>query len=110
MNLQKTIYNRRLLLLAAALAAMLILLPASAALRQAQDVALAQSGGHDPPTWYTVERGTASGGGYHLTSLSWRVNGTAGGEGYRLLGPAAPASSENGCCCIYLPCVLRSYQ
>jgi hypothetical protein len=62
---------------------------------------------HDPLDWYTVEQGAASGGGYRLTSLAWQVSGTASGGGYRLLGPAGPASSENGCCCTYLPCVLR---
>ena len=72
-------------------------------------VALAQPGGHDPPTWYTVEQGTVSGGGYYLTSLAWRASGTAGGGGYRLLGPASPALRGNGCCCTYLPCVVRSF-
>jgi hypothetical protein len=72
-------------------------------------VALAQFSGQGTPTWYAVERGTASGGRYHLSSLSWQVSGAASGAGYRLLGPAAPSSSENGCCCTYLPCLLRNY-
>ena len=70
-------------------------------------VAPTQSGGHDLPAWRAVEQGAASGGGYYLTSLAWQVSGAASGGGYRLLGPAEPASSENGCCCTYLPCVLR---
>jgi len=72
-------------------------------------VALAQPGGHDPPTWYTVEQGTASGRGYYLTSLAWHASGTAGGGGYRLLGPASPTLTGNGCCCTYLPCVVRNF-
>ena len=48
-------------------------------------VALAQSGGPDPPTWYTVEQGVASGGGYRLTVLAWQVEGSASGGGYRLV-------------------------
>jgi hypothetical protein len=81
-------------------------------------VVLAQSGGeHDPSTLYTVEQGpalsavegTASGGGYHLTSLGWRVSGTAGGAGYRLLSPAAPTLRGNGCCCTWIPCVGRNF-
>jgi hypothetical protein len=81
-------------------------------------VVLAQSGGgSDPPTWYTVEQGpalsvvegTASGGGYYLTSLAWRASGTASGGGYRLLGPASPTLTGNGCCCTYLPCVVRNH-
>ncbi len=73
-------------------------------------VVLAQSGKPSPParsgSW-AVERGAASGGGYRLTSLTWRASGAISGTNYRLLGPAAPVSSEKGCCCTYLPCVLR---
>jgi hypothetical protein len=73
-------------------------------------VALAQSGGPDPPTWYTVEQGAASGEGYRLTVLAWQVEGSASGGGYRLLGPASPTLRGNGCCCTFLPCVLRNLQ
>jgi len=69
-------------------------------------VALAQSGG---PTSYAFVSGTTSGGGYHLTSLAWQVSGAASGQGYHLLSPAAPTSSEKGCCCTYLPCILRNH-
>jgi len=75
-------------------------------------VALAQpGGGPSPPTLYTMVEGSASGEGYHLTSLNWRVNGTVSGGGYRLLGPAAspPPSAEVGCCCTYVPCLMRNY-
>jgi hypothetical protein len=72
-------------------------------------VALAQSGGPNPPTLYTVEQGAASGGGYHLTSLAWQVSGEISGENYRLLGPAVPTLRGNGCCCTYLPCILRGF-
>jgi len=73
-------------------------------------VALAQSsGGSDPPTLYTVEQGKASGEGYRLTSLAWRVEGSASGGGYRLLGPASPTLRGNGCCCTWLPCVLHNF-
>lgn len=70
--------------------------------------ASAHSGEHDPPAWYTVEQGVASGGGYHLAGLTWRVSGAASGGGYRLLGPAAPALRGNGCCCTWLPCVVSN--
>jgi hypothetical protein len=66
---------------------------------------LAQSGEH-----YIVKEGTATGGGYRLTSLSWQVSGAASGGGYRLLEPAVPASLVgSGCCCTYLPGVLRDF-
>ena len=68
--------------------------------------AVAQSGGQ-----YTVEEGTAVGGSYRLTSLCWEVSGVASGGGYRLLGSAAPANHVgSGCCCTYLPGILRSYE
>jgi hypothetical protein len=49
----------------------------------------------------------ASGGRYRLTVTTWRVSGSAHGGGYRLQGPARPALTGNGCCCTYLPCVIR---
>jgi hypothetical protein len=85
-----------------------VILVAVVALLLAGSVALAQSGRQPPPAWYMVERGTASGGRYRLDSLNWQVGGTSSGAGYHLMGPARPASSENGCCCTFLPCVLRS--
>ena len=69
-------------------------------------IALAQSGG---PASYVVVPAVASGGMYHLTSLAWQVSGAVSGEGYHLLSLAAPTSSENGCCCTYLPCILRNH-
>lgn len=72
--------------------------------------ALAQSGGgHAPSVLYTVQHGVASGGSYHLTGLAWQVEGSAAGGGYRLLGPVSPMLRGNGCCCTYLPCVLRRF-
>lgn len=70
--------------------------------------ALAQSGSQPSPPWYAVEQGRASGGRYHLTSVSWYVSGTASGGSYRLLSPSSPTLRGNGCCCTYLPCVLRN--
>jgi hypothetical protein len=58
---------------------------------------------------YQVEGGIISGGSYRLATTTWQVSGAASGQGYRLLGPAAPALHGSGCCCTYLPCVLRQY-
>jgi hypothetical protein len=69
-------------------------------------VVLAQTGA-DPFAHYIVTPGRASGGGYRLTSPAWQVSGTASGGDYRLLSPAQPMLRGNGCCCTYLPCVLR---
>jgi hypothetical protein len=69
-------------------------------------VGRAQSSG---PPGYVVEQGTASGGGYHLTSTTWQARGIASGGGYRLAVPASPAGTGTPCCCTYLPCVLRNH-
>lgn len=74
-----------------------------------QDLALAQSGEPDSPTWYTVEQGTTSGGGYRLTSLAWQVSGTASSEGYHLLEPMQTTLRGSGCCCTYLPLILCNF-
>jgi len=94
-----------------------VILATIAALLLLGSVALAQSGGQPVLSGYTVERGTATGGGYRLTSLAfrnaqgdtWQVSGTSSGGGYRLLGPASPAGG-NQCCCTYLPCVVRNFH
>ena len=65
---------------------------------------LAQSTGQ-----FQVAGGLISGGGYRLTTANWQVSGTAGGGGYRLVGPAAPEQAGSGCCCTYLPCVMRQW-
>ncbi len=62
-----------------------------------------------PPGPYTVEPGIAAGGRYHLVVQSWRVTGSAVGGGYHLQGPAAPRLRGSGCCCLYLPLVLRNH-
>jgi hypothetical protein len=58
---------------------------------------------------YQVAGGTMSGGYYRLTTANWQVSGTAGGGGYRLVGPAASEQAGSGCCCTYLPCVMRQW-
>jgi len=51
----------------------------------------------------------ASGGGYRLTNVTWRIDGRANGGGYMLWQPAAPASAGSGCCCGYLPLLLQNH-
>jgi hypothetical protein len=70
--------------------------------------ALAKSGSRPSPPWYAVERGRVSGGRYHLTSVSWQVGGAATGGAYRLLSLSSPTLRGSGCCCTYMPCVLRN--
>jgi len=81
------------------------------ALLTAGGAALAQSGGAGPGQSISVQAGTSSGGSYHLTSLAWQVSGTATGGGYALTmtSPQAPVLRGSGCCCTYLPCILRNW-
>jgi len=72
-------------------------------------VALAQTGVSGTGQAMNVQAGTITGGGYHLTSLAWQVSGTAAGGDYVLTSPYAPTLRGSGCCCTYLPCILRSW-
>jgi hypothetical protein len=56
---------------------------------------------------YQVETGVISGGGYQLTSSGLQADNVSAGGAYRLLGPSAPTGQGSGCCCTYLPCILR---
>lgn len=56
---------------------------------------------------YQVEGGTISGEGYRLATAIWQVSGAASGEGYALTTLYQPALRGSGCCCTYLPCVMR---
>lgn len=63
---------------------------------------LAQGGSSARP-----EAVALSGGHYRLVSLAAPANVLAGGGGYTLWGPPAPELRGSGCCCTYLPCILR---
>jgi hypothetical protein len=71
---------------------------------------LAQSGEREPPIWPAVEQVTSIGGGYFHTNLGWTVSGAASGGDYRLSGPTRATLRGDGCCCTWLPCVLRDFQ
>ena len=68
---------------------------------------LAQPGDSELPSPYMVELGTASGGDYQLTSQGTSITGAMSGGAYRLQGGIQPMLRGNGCCCTYLPCILR---
>ena len=62
---------------------------------------------HGPGAQVAVMPGIAFGGRYQLAGLSWQANSTTGGGDYRLTGIFAPGLTGSGCCCTYLPCILR---
>ncbi len=63
----------------------------------------------EPAAQHIVASGVASAEGYRLTGLVWQVQGSAAGGGYLLTVPASPLLRGSGCCCTYLPCVLRHF-
>lgn len=60
-----------------------------------------------PPAGYSVEKTTLLGSRYQLSSLSWQVSGQLSGANYTLSAPSAPSLTGNGCCCNFMPCMLR---
>ena len=58
---------------------------------------------------YQVEGSTIFGEGYRLATTAWQVSGALGGGGYRLLAPASVELTGSGCCCTFLPCVMRQW-
>ena len=68
------------------------------------NVAAAQSGG---PVGYVVEADTVSGGDYQLTGQGASAAVEMSGGAYRLQGGIQPMLRGNGCCCTYVPCILR---
>jgi hypothetical protein len=61
-----------------------------------------------PSGGYAVEEGVLTGGGYRLTSVTLPAGDTISGGGYQLLSLAESMATGSGCCCIYLPCILRN--
>lgn len=49
-----------------------------------------------------------SAGSYMIVPLEWQVVGTTAGGGYTLEASQAVPLTGSGCCCTYLPCVIRS--
>jgi len=70
--------------------------------------AVAQPGGQS-----AVQNSISSGGNYRLIGLEEEAASAvtvASGGGYRLSQvPEAQTLAGSGCCCTYLPCILRNY-
>ena len=91
--MRSTQATRRRVVLLAAVAALLLLSMAASA---------------QPGNGYAVEEGTLTGGSYRLSSVGPPAGETMSGGGYQLLNlPKSPAGGS-GCCCTYLPCILRN--
>jgi hypothetical protein len=47
-------------------------------------------------------------GSYSIVPLQWQVVGSSTGNGYTIFSPKAVSLTGSGCCCVYLPCVIRN--
>ena len=47
------------------------------------------------------------GSSYTLNNLEWQLSGVSSDGGYFLFTPTEPALRGNGCCCLFLPCVVK---
>lgn len=70
-------------------------------------VAIAGSSDMAAESWQLSGPAVLTGQGYQLMSQPWSVCGASGGANYQLSSLSVPGSSENGCCCVYLPVVVR---
>ena len=82
----------------------IVLLAITVTLLLMSSVASAQPGGG-----YAVEERTLAGGSYRLTSASLPAGGAMIGGGYQLLRLTKSTATGSGCCCTYLPCILRNW-
>ena len=57
---------------------------------------------------YVVQQGTAAGPGYQLAAGTWQASGSVRGPGYSLEVGPRPLQGA-GCCCTFLPCVMRGW-
>jgi hypothetical protein len=80
-----------------------VLLVAVATLLLLSTEASAQPGGG-----CAIEEGTLSGGGYRLSSFTLPAGDALIGGGYQLLSLTDSLATGSGCCCIYLPCIMRN--
>ena len=56
----------------------------------------------------TTQPSPTTGGAYQLDGSTWQISGISTGGLYQLLGPQGSTLRGNGCCCTYLPCLLRN--
>lgn len=67
-----------------------------------------QARGEAPSISYQVANGTTSGEGYQLITYNWLIRGTLSGDRFLINIASSPLLNGSGCCCTYLPCILRN--
>jgi hypothetical protein len=54
-----------------------------------------------------VAQGTISGGEYRLSRSVWQVGESVRGGAYQLTTQSTQSLQSGGCCCTYMPCVIK---
>jgi hypothetical protein len=70
-------------------------------------VALAQTTQDGELISYKIESSSLFGQGYQLISQAGQESSALSGGGYTLFGPTSSISAGSGCCCTYLPCLMK---
>lgn len=84
-------------------ARMILLLAVVVLLLAVARFVVAEQGGQ-----YVLETGRGLSSSTQPTTLEWQVRGQASGGAYYLSSPAMPEQRGSGCCCTYLPVLLRN--
>lgn len=68
------------------------------------------AGAQPAPPRYRLEAGTLAGGYDPLARVGVQAEAVSAGGAYRLVArPATGVQSNGGCCCVWVPCVLRNH-
>lgn len=62
----------------------------------------------EPGGQYVLETGRGFSSSIPPSNLDWQVRGEVSGGAYSLSVVALPEQSDSGCCCTYLPSMLRN--
>ena len=68
------------------------------------------AGALSAPPRYRLETGTLTGGYDPFTRIGVQAGAVSAGGAYRLAArPATGAQASAGCCCAWIPCILRNH-
>jgi hypothetical protein len=59
--------------------------------------------------WVLSGSAASNDGVFQISTLTWKVEGVSLGGEYRLENLSTPLLTGSGCCCTYLPCIIRTH-
>jgi hypothetical protein len=59
--------------------------------------------------WLLSGSAASNDGGFQISTFTWKVEGISLGGEYRLENLSTPLLTGSGCCCTYLPCIIRTH-